>query len=173
MIIYTIQKTNFTLTTYILKQTFLEIPEVIWTQVFSLLKNSESGMPPKLIHMRSEMLAKAIKYRVRAALEGGRGVGDIPQDVVGHHRFGKMILLQERYRYYKRRYGSFFTFIAVVLLHLWLLNFSLDVRKINLWEAVTTLHKNDFDPLLIFNLAALIVMTIFSFKFRATQPGYV
>ena len=64
-------------------------------------------------------------------------------------------------------------FIFVTLIHLWLLNFSLDVRKVNLWEAVTTLHKSDFDPLVIFNLVALSVMTIFSFKFRVTQPGYV
>ena len=93
MLVYTIQKTNFTLTTYILKQTFLEIPDVIWNQVFELLKHSESGMPPKLIHMRSEMLAKAIKYRIRATLESGKGAAAVPQDVVGHHKIGKMIFL--------------------------------------------------------------------------------
>lgn len=97
----------------------------------------------------------------------------MPEEVLGHHRLGKWILIKERYRYYKRRYGNFFVFIMVTLLHLWLLNYSLDVRKINLWEAVTSIHKNDFDPLFIFNLVALAVLTIFSFKFRVTQPGYV
>ena len=114
-----------------------------------------------------------MKYRLRGALESGKGLSNIPISEAQASPMAKLIIFKERYRLFKRKYGNIIASTAVIFLNVWLLFKSLDVRKIDLVEEITRFDYKHFDSILMLNLVLFTLFFFANFKYRFTSPGYL
>lgn len=126
-----------------------------------------------LDQQRVKTLGKLMKYRLRGALESGKGLSNIPISEAQASPMAKLIIFKERYRLFKRKYGNIIASTAVIFLNVWLLFKSLDVRKIDLVEEITRFDYKHFDSILMLNLVLFTLFFFANFKYRFTSPGYL